>query len=243
MGGGGGGSKPSMVIKAHSVHSIKSASDFSFWNISFETYLQRKRGGEKQGGHTTGLLSRVKPNIKTGRGTLCLNRIKTPRKHTTINKVYIIILKFTMILDVYCILESTAHTESENKHATEICFVHMEIASLYLKILSLWFSDPWILQHPPLRKALSRLGPGADCASVCVESDLQEFLLLQKKIPPLPVCKGLAMLTLLGRARGGKPLPGLQLQLQKKCILPLPLWHSCVLTRPLCWVYKYNLHV
>lgn len=35
-----------------------------------------------------------------------------------------------MIPDVYCILESTAHTESENKHATEICFVPMEIASL-----------------------------------------------------------------------------------------------------------------
>lgn len=35
-------------------------------------------------------------------------------------------LNFTMIPDVYSILEPTAHTESENKHATEICFMHME---------------------------------------------------------------------------------------------------------------------
>lgn len=40
-----------------------------------------------------------------------------------------VILNFTMIPDVYCILASTAHTESDNKHATEICFVHMETAS------------------------------------------------------------------------------------------------------------------
>ena len=43
--------------------------------------------------------------------------------------VFIILLNFTVILDVYCILDSTARTESEDKHATQICFVHMEIAS------------------------------------------------------------------------------------------------------------------
>lgn len=141
-------SKPSTVVKAHSVRSIKSASNFSFWNISLKHIYKKTVDLHSRGSDIALDIKEHKTGNKTFFSNYKLFRINEQQLY--INVVYIIILNFTMIPDVYCILESTARTESENKHATEICFVHMEIASLYLKTLSrsatvFW---PYILHSP-----------------------------------------------------------------------------------------------
>lgn len=52
--------------------------------------------------------------------------LRPPPKHTTTNTVHILTLKFTTILDVYCVVEW------EPEHAAEVCLVHMDVAVFIL---------------------------------------------------------------------------------------------------------------